>query len=120
MSEDIKRKPLSIEQAANMLKERKGVDFKADAKKRMKDYQPGIEDSALTQKQLLALADKFIPEFPSQMKAAKGIVMMRIKGADLSTIAYHYRVPVQMLMRLEELGIEKIKRGIERDPCYKM
>ena len=107
------KKPMTAEQVGNYLAEiRKNA--RKDAKGREMPA-PIYSDPKQIRSELLALLEYHLPPSPG-----KTLLRMRIKGESLSNIAIAYRVPLQVLERVEQVTMETWMKAVEKFPAYEI
>jgi len=111
-------KPLSIEQVSKVIKVAKSQDMEAEAKKKEK-VKPTVVDPAVIGRDLNRVIDHFIPSF-GRWREVKTLMKLRVKGASVREIAFAFNVPQTTVIMLENMGKDKIKKGIEREPAYRV
>lgn len=111
-------KPLSIEQVGKVVKAAKSQDFEVEAKKKEK-VKPTIADPQVVGRDLNHIIDHFIPEF-GRWREVKTLMKLRVNGASVKEIAFAFNVPQTTVIMLENMGKDKIKKGIEREPAYRV
>ena len=111
-------KPLSIEQAGNIAKKAQEQDFLAEAKKKEK-VKPTVADPKVVGRDLKRIIDHHIPDF-GNWRQVKTLMKLRVNGASIDEIAFAFNVPKSTVMMLEAKGKEKIMKGIEKEPAYRV
>lgn len=110
------KKPLSLDQVRNIHEQvAKKQDFLGEAKK--KDKPITTVDPAIVGRDLHRIIDHFIPSF-GQWRQVKTLMKLRVNGASIQRIAFAFNVPKHLVISLENMGKDKIKKGISRDPEY--
>lgn len=110
-------KPLSFNQAKNVLEEAKTQDFKKEAAK--KDKPISNVDPLKVKYDLQNIIEHFIPNF-GRWKQVKTLMRLRMNGASIERIAFAFNVPKQTVADLENMGKDKIIKGIEKEPAYRV